>query len=69
MSGSRNDGWWFFRRANKLYMYFDNFRYYPSGDSLIILGNVFEGPRTVAGMQAEWQRRAASFTVLFEQVN
>lgn len=68
ISGTRNDGWWFYKRNNKLYMYFDSFQYYPSGNSLVILGNVFDGPRTVAGMEAEMQRRAASFTVLYEQL-
>jgi hypothetical protein len=48
-------------------MYFDNFIYYQYGGGLVVLGN-HPLPETVAEMPAEWQRRANSFTVLFEQV-
>lgn len=67
ISGSRTGGWYFYKRGNNLYMYFDNFIYYPYGNGLVVLGN-YPLPATVEEMPAEWQRRANTFTVLFEQV-
>ncbi len=68
ISGNRTGGWWFFKRGSNLYLYFDSFQHYESGGGMVILGNVFDGPRTIEGMQAEMHRRANSFTVLYEQI-